>query len=67
MNGISNPESFRENVRLRIASLFKVSTIEDNLKISGNFEKGIFNYAIDEASNKNVIKNGITKFSFYCM
>ena len=53
MNSISNPELFRENIRLRIAELFKV---EDNLKISGNIEKGIFNYAIDEASNKNVIK-----------
>jgi transcription elongation factor S-II len=61
MNRISNPESFRENIRLRIATLlFKDSsddrTDEDNVKISGNIEKGIFNYAIDEASNKNVIK-----------
>ena len=55
MNRISNPESFRENIRVRIASLFKV---EDNLKISGNIEKGIFNYAIDEASNKNDKKMG---------
>ena len=36
MNRISNPESFGENIRLRIASLFKDSTVdrtdEDNRK-----------------------------------
>ena len=53
---ISNPESFRRNITEKIAS--RMNIVDDNQKllISGNIEKGIFNYTIDDATNKNVIK-----------
>lgn len=56
MNKIQNPETFRMNVRSKIASLLSIDTDVSSSIISGNIEKGVFNYAIDEATNKNVIK-----------
>lgn len=47
---IDNPEKFRENVKNKINELLK------NEKHSNNLEKGIFNYALNEAKNKRVVK-----------
>jgi len=53
MYNIPNPDSFRENVRLKIAIVMK---IENNIIIPTNIEKGIFNYVIEEATTKKIIK-----------
>lgn len=50
---ITNPESFRSNVRQKIASLMN---IENDDITCGNLEKGILNYSIEEATRKNIIK-----------
>jgi transcription elongation factor S-II len=50
MYKIEHPETFRRN----ITSKFKL--IVDDEKMSSNLEKGIYNYAIKEASNKKIIK-----------
>lgn len=56
MNKINDPNAFRENVRQKISCLLKIENDEDSKLISGNIEKGVFNYAIDESSRKTVIK-----------
>ena len=56
MNKILNPDSFRINIRARIASLLNMDNEEASRIISGNIEKGVFNYTIDESTRKNVIK-----------
>lgn len=47
---IANPEQFRLNIR------GKLNLILENEKHSINLEKGIFNYALKEASSKKVVK-----------
>ena len=47
---IANPEQFRLNIR------WKLNLILENEKHSSNLEKGIFNYALKEASNRKVVK-----------
>ena len=47
---IANPEQFRLNIR------GKLDLILENEKHSSNLEKGIFNYALKEASNRKVVK-----------
>ncbi|MHA2342516.1 MAG: hypothetical protein ACXADW_11615 [Candidatus Hodarchaeales archaeon] len=47
---ISNPASFRENVR------GKINKIVRKKKVSLNLEKGIFNYAIQTAKHKNIVR-----------
>ena len=49
---IPNPEVFRSNIRQRLAQILST---DDNL-ISGNLEKGIYNYAINKASTQNIVK-----------
>jgi DNA-directed RNA polymerase subunit M/transcription elongation factor TFIIS len=49
---IPNPEVFRTNIRHKLSTI--LSTDDDT--ISGNLEKGIYNYAIQKASNKNIVK-----------
>jgi transcription elongation factor S-II len=56
MNRINNPDIFRENVRQKISSLLKIENEEDSKSVSGNIEKGVFNYAIEESTRKTVIK-----------
>jgi DNA-directed RNA polymerase subunit M/transcription elongation factor TFIIS len=53
---IKNPDSFRENVRKRLAEYLK--TEKDCI----NLEKGIFNYTLKEADAKKVIKKWDNKF-----
>lgn len=47
---IANPEQFRLNIR------GKLNLILENEKHSSNLEKGIFNYALKEASSRKVVK-----------
>ena len=47
---IVNPEQFRLNIR------DKLNLILENEKHSSNLEKGIFNYALKEATNRKVVK-----------
>ena len=47
---IANPEQFRLNIR------GKLNIILENEKHSCNLEKGIFNYALKEATNRKVVK-----------
>jgi transcription elongation factor S-II len=47
---IENPEKFRANIKDKINEILK------NEKNSSNLEKGIFNYSLNEAKNKKVVK-----------
>jgi len=47
---INDPESFRQNV------LSKLNTIINNVKISENLEKGIYNYVLQVCEEKNLLK-----------
>jgi transcription elongation factor S-II len=50
MRKIESPEIFRENIRKKLNGILK----DD--KNSSNLEKGIYNYALKEASNRKVVK-----------
>jgi DNA-directed RNA polymerase subunit M/transcription elongation factor TFIIS len=47
-----NPDVFRSNIRQKLAVILST----DDSTISGNLEKGIYNYAINKASSKNIVK-----------
>jgi transcription elongation factor S-II len=47
---IENPEKFRSNIRM------KLNEIIQNDKNTINLEKGIFNFALNEAKNRKVVK-----------
>ena len=47
---ISNPTSFRENIRAKLNKIIRKK------KISLNLEKGIFNFAIQTAKQKNIVR-----------
>ena len=47
---IENPQIFRANICNNIYKIIK------NKKLSQNLEKGIFNYAIKTAKDKNVVR-----------
>jgi hypothetical protein len=50
MRKISNPDQFRENVRGKLISII------DNEKHTINLEKGIYNFALKEATQRKVVK-----------
>ena len=50
MRTISNPDEFRKNVSEKLNVILK------HTKTSINMEKGIYNYAVKEASTKKVVK-----------
>ena len=52
MNKITNPTVFRENIQGKIFGILGGS---DN-SVSINLEKGIFNYAVKEATRKKIVK-----------
>ena len=63
MRSIKNPEEFRKNVCLKLEELFKSNSFNDNNDIGKsytniclNLEKGVFNYAIQEAEKKEIVK-----------
>jgi len=47
---VDKPDEFRSNVKNNLNEILK------NEKNSSNLEKGIFNYALNEAKNKRVVK-----------
>jgi len=63
MRSIKNPEDFRKNVCLKLEELFKSNSFNDNNDIGKsytniclNLEKGVFNFAIQEAEKKEIVK-----------
>jgi transcription elongation factor S-II len=50
---IENPDQFRDNIRVKIASI--ISMEHD---VAMNLEKGIYNYAIQESNFKKIVKKG---------
>ena len=50
MRTISNPDTFRKNIRTKLQSIL------DDEKHCLNLEKGIFNYSLKEADNRKVVK-----------
>jgi len=51
-NKIENPEAFRSNVQQKLAEI--IQSEDENVAI--NMEKGIYNYAIKEASSRKIVK-----------
>jgi transcription elongation factor S-II len=47
---VENPEQFRSNIRTKLDEVLK------NEKNTINLEKGIFNFALNEAKNRKVVK-----------
>jgi len=47
---ITNPDTFRSNVRTKLNKIIKKK------KISLNLEKGIFNYTIQNAKHRNIVR-----------
>jgi|TARA_B100001287_G_scaffold276858_1_gene290212 DNA-directed RNA polymerase subunit M/transcription elongation factor TFIIS len=52
MNKITNPQVFRENIQTKFSGILNIT---DN-SISINLEKGVFNYALKEATRKKIVK-----------
>jgi len=53
MRKIENPEAFRNNIRIKLQEML------DSEKKAINLEKGIYNYAVKEATNRKVVRSGI--------
>ena len=51
---ITNPDTFRENIRSKLLQIIGQIDGEPNAMI--NLEKGIFNYAIKEATQRKIVK-----------
>ena len=49
-NPITNPEQFRENIRMKLSKFFNKSSYSENL------ERGIYNWSLKEAKNRKVVK-----------
>lgn len=50
MRRVDNPDTFRANIRTHLQKIIK------NEKITINLEKGIFNFAIKSAEERNIVK-----------
>ena len=50
VKNIENPDVFRSNIRKKLSSFFS-----ENMKHASNLEKGIYNWALKEATNRKVI------------
>jgi len=50
MRRVDNPDTFRTNIQNRLQEIIK------NEKITVNLEKGIFNFAIKSAEERNIVK-----------
>jgi len=50
MRTVANPEVFRKNVVTKLNDIFQ------DEKKSSNLEKGVYNYALKEATNRKVVK-----------
>ncbi len=49
---IQDPEKFRENVQMYMGKLIESTDI----KVYGNIEKSVYNYAIQESTKQNIVK-----------
>ena len=67
MRSIKNPKEFRKNICLKLEELFEKTSVEEASaapaaslaackNICLNLEKGVFNYAIQEADKKEIVK-----------
>ena len=52
---IPNPDLFRANIRKHIAALLTLD-LDKDMQIYGNVEKGVYNFAIKESTDKNIVK-----------
>ena len=50
MQGVENPDDFRRNIKIRLKDIIHSSKIVENV------EKGIYNFAIQEANKRKLIK-----------
>jgi len=57
VKSIENSEIFRKNICKKLSSFFS-----ENMKHATNLEKGIYNWALKEASNRKVIKKWDNQF-----
>ena len=51
MHVIEKPEEFRQNVAKKLEKI-----LNDESKIAENLEKGIYNFCIKEAGERNIVK-----------
>ena len=58
MRTIANPEEFRANISVKLQQLINGDTSESSpcKNISLNLEKGIYNYSIKQATERNIVK-----------
>jgi len=54
---IENPDAFRSNIRKKLSSF-----LQENTTHAANLEKGIYNWALKEASNRKVVKKWDNQF-----
>jgi transcription elongation factor S-II len=57
VKSIENPDVFRSNIRKKLSSFFS-----ENMKHAANLEKGIYNWALKEATNRKVVKKWDNQF-----
>ena len=57
VKSIENPDIFRSNIRKKLSSFFS-----ENMKHAANLEKGIYNWALKEATNRKVVKKWDNQF-----
>ena len=56
MTVITNPDEFREKIS------HKIDILINNMKLSRNIERGVYNYALKEATNKKLVKKWENQF-----
>ena len=56
MTTVTDPTQFRENIRKRLNKIIRKKKITENL------EKGIYNYAIQTAKDKKVVRKWENKY-----
>ena len=54
---IENPDAFRSNIRKKLSSF-----LQENMTHAANLEKGIYNWALKEATNRKVVKKWDNQF-----
>ena len=54
---IENPDAFRSNIRKKLSSF-----LQENMTHAANLEKGIYNWALKEATNIKVVKKWDNQF-----
>ena len=57
VKNIENPDTFRSNICKKLSAFFS-----ENMKHATNLEKGIYNWALKEATNRKVVKKWDNQF-----